>query len=308
MKVIFMATPEFGVPILKSLNESSHEVIAVVCQPDRKGNRGKMTKPPVKVCAEEFSIPVLQYNKISKEGIEELKALNADIMVTAAFGQILTQEVLDICKYGVINVHASLLPKYRGSAPIHYAIINGESETGITIMQTERSLDTGDILVVESIKIEDADNTAVLTEKLSVLGSKLIVEALDKIEKGEITPIKQDNEIATYFPMLKKQDGQINFDKTSKEIFNFVRGMYPWPCAYTSYEGLTIKVLETKMSDLTSDLKAGQIVVADRKKGLFVKTADSVIELVKIQPQGKKAMFAKDYLLGKSMEAGSNLV
>lgn len=307
MKVVFMGTPEFAVPSLNSIYMSKHTIVAVVCQPDRAGNRGVITKPPVKVFAEEKGIKVLQFNKVSKEGVQALTELNADIMVTAAFGQILSDQVLGITPYGVINVHASLLPYYRGSAPIHYAIINGETKTGITIMQTAKAVDSGDIILQEAMDILPEETTGELTQRLAELGSQTIVKALDLIESGQAIKIPQDHSKATHYPMLKKEDGRINYNNSAESIVNFVRGMNPWPSAYTIITNNMVKIIKAvKISNNINGL-VGEIIKADSKNGLVVQAMDGEVAFSIVQPQGKRAMDARDYLLGRAVIKGQIL-
>ena len=305
MKVIFMGTPEYGVPVLEGILRSRHKVVAVVCQPDRPANRNVIMKPPVKLLAEERGIKVLQYNRISREGVDELKALNADIMVTAAFGQILSEEVLNIAPYGVINVHASILPHYRGSAPVHYAIINGEKTTGVTIMQTAKSVDSGDIIMQRTIDIKEGETAGELTARLAILGAEMIVNALDDIESGKAVKIPQEHNRATYFPMLKKTDGRIDFARTPYEIVNFVRGMQPWPGAFFQINGNTVKIIKAEINNENYAGKTGEIVESNPKTGLVIKAKDGCVNILQVQPQGKKVMAAKDYLMGNPVAKGS---
>lgn len=304
MRVIFMGTPEFGVPILQSIIASKHKVIGVVCQPDRLGNRRVLTKPPVKICAELNNINALQFNKVSISGVEKLKELEPDIMVTAAFGQILSDDILHIAPYGVINVHASLLPYYRGSAPVHYAIINGEKKTGITIMQTQRELDSGDIIMQRELDIREDETTGELTKRLSNLGSEMIVKALNLIENNKATRTPQDHSIATYYPMLKKKDGRINYNVTAEQFIDFVRGMNPWPSAFTEINGIVIKVHKASKVECNNRGKVGEIIESNNKLGLIIRVKDGCVSLDEIQPEGRKKMFMKDYLLGHSIKKG----
>ena len=309
MKIIFLGTPDFAVKPLQALLDGNFDVIAVVCQPDKPSLRGnKVVFSPVKQLAIKNNIKVFQYEKISRDGVEELKSLQPDLMVTAAYGQILSQEVIDIPKFGIINVHGSLLPKYRGSSPIQWALINGEKETGVTIAQTEKGLDTGDILLQETIKIEETDNSETLFEKLSELGSKLLIKAVLKIQNGTITRTKQNENESTYYPMIKKEDSLINFNEKTKVIINKIKGYYAWPTAYFMLNDLKIKVFEAKEvycnEENITNFKNGQIVKADSKNGLIIKTDDGFIEIKVIQvPNGKK-ISARDYLNGHSLEVG----
>ncbi len=304
MKIIFLGTPDFAVGVLKAINDSKHEILAVVTQPDRPvGRKAIITPCAVKTCAMELGLKVLSYEKIRVEGVNDLKALNADIMVTCAFGQILSQEILDICKHGVINVHASLLPKYRGSAPIQYSIINGDNETGVTVMQTGLEVDSGDILLQEKLAIDPEETAGELFDRLSVLGAKTIVTALDKIENGEIVPVPQDHLQATHVKMLRKEDGLIDFNKSALEIKNLIRGLNPWPIAFTRYEGKTLKVFKATVSDDSG--VAGEVLsISD---GIKVATGKGSIVFTEIQLEGGKRMSAKDFLLGRKIPVGYKL-
>lgn len=305
MKVIFLGTPDFSETILDGIFRSKHKVVGVVTQVDRANSRGnKIVFSKVKQYALNNNLPVFQYENISKEGAE-LANLNADIMVTAAYGQILRQNILDMCKYGVINVHASLLPKYRGSSPVQWALINGEKQIGITIMQTEIGIDTGDIILSDKIDLDGSENSEEALQKLSVLGAKLIVDALDKIEENTATFTKQDSNKATHCNMLRKEDGIINFDKSAEEIVNFIRGMTPWPSAYTSYKGKKIKFLQADSCLYFGGKVNGEIVKSDIKEGVIIKCGSGYIALKKLQAENSKAMDIKSYLLGNTLEKGS---
>lgn len=308
MKVIFLGTPEFSVKILESIANSSHKVVAVVTQPDRKNARGnKINFSKVKEKALELDIPILQYENISLQGEQELKSLNADIMVTAAYGQILKQNVLDICPKGIINVHASLLPKYRGSSPVQWSIINGDKNIGVTIMQTALGVDTGDIILQKDIILDGEEDTEDALYKLSELGSSLIVEALDLIEKGKAIYTPQEESEATHCRMLKKEDGEIDWTKSSLEIKNFIRGMTPWPGAYTECKFGKLKVLKAEIANCEKSGEAGEILLAEPKKGLIVSCKNSCLNLLLVQGENSKVMDAKSYLLGKKLNAGEIL-
>lgn len=301
MKLIFLGTPDFAVPVLRAINNSKHEILAVVTQPDRPvGRKAIITPCAVKSEALNLGLKVLSYEKIRLEGVEDLRALNPDIMVTCAFGQILSQEILDIAKHGVINVHASLLPKYRGSAPIQYSVINGDSETGVTIMQTGLEVDSGDILLQSSLNIGEDETAGELFDRLSILGADLIVCALDKIERGEITPIKQDHSKATHVKMLRKEDGVIDFSKPAIEIKNLIRGLNPWPIAFTRYEDKTLKIFKAKVVDGSG--VAGEVLSSD--KTIIIATGDKALEIEELQLEGSKRMSAKEFLLGRKIPVG----
>lgn len=305
MKIIFLGTPEFAAESLKHILNSRHTVAAVVTQPDRINGRGnKVTFSPVKNLAIENGIPVFQFNGISKEGEEVLKEIGADIMVTAAYGQILRANILDICPKGVINVHASLLPKYRGSSPVQWAIINGEKTLGVTIMQTEIGIDTGDMILKSEMTPDGTENSAEMLEKLSVLGGELIVKALDLIEEGKATFTKQTESEATHCRMLKKEDGKIDFNKSAKEVVDFIRGMNPWPGAFTNCKHGTIKIIRAK--ECNGKGVAGTVVNAD-KKGLIVACKENCVEILRLKPENGKEMDATAFLLGRKLEAGSTI-
>ena len=230
MRVVFMGTPTFALRPLEALLASRHEVVAVVTQPDKPGDRGAVSVSAVKKYALSRGLPVLQYARVSKEGVDELRDLHADIFVTAAYGQILSRAILDVPRYGVVNIHASLLPKYRGSSPVQWALINGEKETGVTIMQTAEGLDTGDILMAERIPIGPDDDAGTLLDKLSELGASAIVRFLDELENGGAVHGTPQNEAeATYYPMLKRSDGKIDWTMDAARVLDRMRGMRPWP-------------------------------------------------------------------------------
>lgn len=308
MKVVFMGTPDFAVPALDKIYNSKHEILACITQPDKPSDRGhKITASPVKLYAKEKNLTVLQYNKIREQGVEDLKMLAPDIVVTAAFGQILSQEILDIPKHGVINIHASLLPKYRGSAPISWAILNGEEKTGITIMQTEKGVDTGDIILQEETAIGEDETTGELFDRLANIGADLVIKALDLIESGNATFTKQDESQATKCRMLNKEDGKLDFTKTAKEVYNTVRGCAPWPCAYFEYQGNKIKVFKAKVVEEDCSGEIGEVVLSDKKVGLYVKCKDKCISLEELQFPASKRVNVKDFLNGREIVKGSKL-
>lgn len=311
MKVIFLGTPDFSVATLKSIIKSKHRLLAVVTQPDKPSGRGeKMNFSPVKKVALENGIKVLQYDKIRVDGVEELRSLNPDIMVTCAYGQILSQEIIDVAPHGIINVHASLLPKYRGAAPIQWAILNGDTETGITIMQTEAGIDSGDIISVEKTPIGKDETAGELFDRLSIIGANLLVKTLDSIEAGTATFTPQNHSIATHVKMLKKTDGMIDFTKNYETLHNFVRGMDPWPCAYTFLNGKVLKVFKTEKINFScvTDFSCGQVIFADRKNGLVVKCGDGAIRLCEIQTEGKRRMSDLDFVIGQRFNVNNKIM
>lgn len=304
MKIIFMGTPDFSAVVLEKLN-SVYPVNAVVTGLDKPVGRGYQLKPsPLKVKAQELGIDVLQYEKVSREGIEDIEKLAPDVVVTAAFGQILSERFLSIPKYGVLNVHASLLPKYRGSSPIQWSIIDGENETGITIMRTVKAVDAGDILLQSKTKIGDKETAGELFDRLAVMGGDAIVEAIGKLIDGNAVFTPQNDAEATHCSMIRKEDGVIDFAKTSSQIDCFVRGMTPWPSAFTHYEGKTLKVFDVEKVEYDGVAKCGEVVEANPKDGLIVKVADGAVRLCRIQLEGSKRMSDSDFLLGRRIEKG----
>ena len=303
MKIVFMGTPQFAVRSLEKLISSGYDVAAVFTQPDRKSGRGhKLSPPPVKVVAQQNGIPVFQYDKIkSPQGVEALKSLAPDIVVTAAFGQILSKEILDIPRLGCINVHASLLPKYRGAAPIQWAIINGETETGVTIMYMDVGLDTGDIISAQSIEITDDMTGGMLYDALAHIGADLLVTTVNDIENGTASRTKQDEEQSTYFPMLNKQLGLIDWTKSAHDIRNLVRALVPGMSAYTHIGEDTYKIREASVQ--TGCAAPGQIICADSRQGLLVGTGKDLLRIDELQAPCSKRMSATDYLCGKSITA-----
>ncbi len=295
-KVVFMGTPVFSVPILEALIENTN-VIGVVTQPDKLvGRDSRLSFSPVKEVALKYNIKVFQPVKIRNE-FQEILDLNPDIIITCAYGQIIPKEILEYPEYGCINVHASLLPKLRGGAPIHHAIIDGYDKTGITIMYMNEKMDEGDIISQKETVIEDTDTTETLHDRLSLMGKDLLIETLPSIFNKTNQRIKQDNSDATYGYNVKREDELINFDKTSREIFNQVRGLYSWPGAYTTLEGKIIKVWKVTINNQKFDKEPGTIVELS-KKGITVATADSSVILNIIQPEGKGKMEAYSYING----------
>lgn len=300
MKVVFMGTPDFAVGALRNI-AAKHDIIAVITQKDKLGNRNKLTVPPVKSVALELGIPVFQYDRISREGVDDLKSLNPDIVVTAAFGQILSREVLSIPKYGVINIHASLLPKYRGSSPIQWAVINGDEYTGVTIMQTAYEVDSGDIIKQYPLKIGAKETAGELFDRLAVLGAEAVIDVLADIESGKAEYTKQDEAQATFCKMLTKQDGKIDFNKSFYEIDCHVRGMTPWPSAFCEIDGIKFKIFDTEYIHDDSNANSGSVLIADTRSGLVIKCADGAVRLRELQADGGKRMKDIDYLRGHSI-------
>ncbi|MFJ7976345.1 methionyl-tRNA formyltransferase [Peribacillus sp. JNUCC 23] len=299
-KIVFMGTPDFSVPVLQRVIKEGYNVIAVVTQPDRPvGRKRVLTPPPVKIEAVKQGIPVYQPEKIRNEAeLAEILALKPDLIITAAFGQILPNKLLEAPEYGCINVHASLLPELRGGAPIHYSILQGKEKTGITIMYMAEKLDAGDILTQAEVKIEEEDNVGTLHEKLSQIGSDLLAETIPKLFNREITPVKQNDAKATFAPNIKREQEKIDWDKSGEDIYNHVRGLNPWPVAYTLLKGETLKVWTTKKIQLSSPVQPG-VVIDVLEEGFVVGTGNTTAVLIlELQPAGKKKMLAKDYLRG----------
>lgn len=305
MKIVFMGTPDFSVGALESLIEAGHEIAAVVTQPDKKKGRGNQVQfTPVKEAALRHNLTVYQPKRArDEEFIELLKEINPDVMVVIAFGQILPKSILTIAKYGCVNIHASLLPKYRGAAPIQWAIIDGEEKTGVTTMQMNEGIDTGDILETTEIVIDKKETGGSLFDKLSEAGAKLIVQTLANIEKGNINPIKQDDSKSNYAKMLTKELGYIDFNKSAIEIERLVRGLTPWPSAYTKLDGKTLKIWDCDVLDKEYDGECGEVVEID-KTAIYVKTGDKTLVINELQLEGKKRMETTAFLLGYKLEKG----
>jgi methionyl-tRNA formyltransferase len=306
MKIIFMGTPEFAVPSLQALIDSGDEIVAVVCQPDKPKGRGlDVTAPPTKVIAEKHGIPVLQPQKIkTEEFFNELKKLSPDLICVAAYGKILPKNILDLPPHGCINVHASILPKYRGAAPINWAIIRGEKITGITTMKMDEGMDTGDMLLKKEIPIEDEDTGETLSQKLSLIGAELLIETLKLLKEGKLNPIPQDHSQATYAPMLKKEDGKIDWSKSAEEVRNLIRGALPWPGAYTTLDGKLLKLYKARVSDGVGN--PGEVIKSD--SGILrVATGNDSLDILELQIEGGKRLKAEEFLRGRRIRDGSVL-
>lgn len=340
MQIVFMGTPDFAVGALEALIKAGHEITAVVTQPDKaKGRSGQPQFPPVKECALRYGIPVFQPQKIkSPEAVVRLREYPADVYIVAAFGQLLSREILDIPKFGCLNIHASLLPRYRGASPIQNAIIDGEETTGITIMQMDAKLDTGDILYQKSVGIEPEDTFEALHDKLMALGGEAITEALPLLEAGKLIPIKQEDALSCYASLIEKSMGEIDFTKSAVVLDRLIRGMTPWPSAYTYYRGKQLKIW--KALPVTEDAvkppsaadgkegaksvagqagalpglasrRAGQesagTITAIEKDHIRVAVGEGFLDIYELQLEGKKRMSAHDFLLGIKMAEGERL-
>lgn len=305
MKVVFMGTPDFAVGALEEIIKAGHEVTAVVTQPDKPKGRGKeMQISAVKACALSHGLPVFQPQKIkTPEAVEQLRAYEADIFVVAAFGQILSKEILDMPKYGCVNIHASLLPKYRGAAPIQWAVIDGEEETGVTIQQMNEGVDTGDILSQEVVKLDAKETGASLFDKLAVCGAELIVKTLTEIEKGSITPVKQDDSKSTHAKMLSKDMGKLNFSQEAVVLERKIRGLNSWPSAYTYFKGKTLKIWDADVVDTKTSGECGSVCEVS-KDSFCIETAKGCLRINEVQLEGKKRMEVSAFLLGYPIEKG----
>ena len=308
MKIVFMGTPDFAVPSIKALYDAGHEIQAVFCQPDKPKGRGyKLVPPPVKVFALDKDIPIYQPKSLKNGGEEFIKVIEdfaPDCIVVAAYGKILPKEVLDIPRLGCVNVHGSLLPKYRGAGPIQWAVLNDEKTTGITTMLMGEGLDTGDMLLKSETEIGENETAAELFDRLADMGAELIVETLDKLEKGEITPVPQNEEEATYAPMLTKELSPIDFSKSARAVHKQICGLSDWPCAATTIGGKRIKVYRSEIVAGSTNKSAGTVVNA---KDLTVACGDGMVKLTEIQAEGSKRMATADYLRGKPVTEGTVL-
>lgn len=306
MRIVFMGTPDFAVPSLKVLVEAGHEICGVFTQPDKPKNRGmKLQKPPVKEYALSVGLTVFQPVKMRDgEALEILRTLNPDLIAVAAYGKILPVDILELPRLGCINVHSSLLPKYRGAAPINWAILNGEDETGVTIMYMAEGMDTGDILAQAKTPIDLDENAAQLFDRLADMGAKLLVDTVATLEAGKVHPIPQNEAQATRAPMLSKELSPLNWVRTARQLHDQVRGLYPWPAAIAILDGIRCKVLRTEITGETTDSAPGIVVQAD-KKGLRVACGDGrILDILELQPDGKKPMAAPAFLLGHPIPQG----
>ena len=306
---MFMGTPEFAVPSLEALIEAKYDVVGVFTQPDRpKGRGGKMQQSPVKTYAVGQGILVYQPLKIRQDGLEDLRALAPDLCVTAAFGQILSQEVLDIPRMGTVNVHASLLPRHRGAAPVQWALLQGDAETGVTTMLTDRGIDTGDMLLKAACPITEKDTARELLVQLSHMGASLLIETIGKLASGSCPREKQDETQATYDPMLRKEMGFLDFSEGTQQCLRRVRAMDPWPCAYANLAEGVLKVWRAKAAqNAEASAAPGTVLCADPKQGLVIAALDGAVELVEVQAPNAKRMDARSFLRGHEIETGKLL-
>ena len=306
MRIVFMGTPDFAVPALKALIREGYEVAGVFTQPDRpKGRGNKMLPSPVKQAAMEAGIPVFQPVRIRRDGVEDLKALKPDLCVTAAFGQILSQEILDIPPLGNINVHASLLPKHRGAAPIAYAIMGGDKEAGVTTMFMDAGIDTGDMLLQEKTEIGESETCGELTARLSGIGAELLIRTLKELEAGTLTRFAQDEAEMTYDPMLEKGMGIADFTADADLVRGRINGLNPWPCVSVPMNGERLKLLRAVRAEGAGE--PGTVITADPKGGLVIACSSGAVRVLEVQAPGGKQMKAEDYLRGHGIPAGTDL-
>jgi len=306
VRIVFMGTPEFAVPSLKALCDAGYDVVGVFTQPDRpKGRGNKVIASPVKQLAVEKGIPVFQPVRIRKDGVEDLKSLAPDLCVTAAFGQILSQEILDIPRIGTVNVHASVLPRHRGSAPINWAILQGDEVVGVTTMMTDKGIDTGDMLLKAETPYIKGETAGELTIRMAELGAKLLIDTLKEMEAGTLERIPQDHANMTYDPMLTKEMGVIDWTGKAADIVNRIHGLNPWPGCSTAIEGGRLKLLRAEVAEGAG--QPGEIIVADPKQGLVIAAGERAVSVTQLQAPGGKPMNSKDYLRGHPMAVGTVL-
>ncbi len=311
MKILFMGTPDFAVPSLEALIAAGHQVIGVVTQPDRPKGRGKkIAFSPVKEAALKHNLPVFQPQKVKTTDFYQLlEELSPDVIAVVAFGQLLSKEILFAPPYGCINVHASLLPLYRGAAPLHWAVIKGEKETGVTTMHMNEGLDTGDMIFKGAIPVADSDNTGLVHDKLAQVGGELLVATLKALEEGVAPRVPQEEQNATYAPLLNKDHELINWQRKVEEVHNQVRGMNPWPGAYTHLEDKRLKVRATQIftTENKSSAKPGEIIEVLPQQGFVVQTGQGQLLITEIQLEGSKAVSSPEFLRGRSLEKGTIL-
>ncbi len=308
MRIVFMGTPDFSVPALVALQEAGHEILAVVTQPDKPKGRGKEVQmTPVKEKALEYQIPVYQPVKArSPEFVKILSDMAPELIVVIAFGQLLPKSILDIPQLGCVNIHASLLPKYRGASPIQYAVINGEKESGVTTMMMAETLDTGDMLDQETVALDEKETFGSLHDKLSNMGGRLILKTIEKLKEGTASPTPQDDSNTCYVGMIKKSMGDIDWSMDAAAIERLIRGLNPWPSAYTAWNGKVIKLWDAKVIDKEYEGVCGQVTEVSRDS-LVIKTGKGSLSILKLQLQGKKCMDIDAFLRGYQIEKGTVL-
>ncbi len=309
MKIVFMGTPDYAVGALEALIRAGHEITAVVTQPDKaKGRSDSLQYPPVKECALTHGLTVFQPERVKRpEAVDRLRTYEADVFIVAAFGQILSREILDLPSYGCLNIHASLLPRYRGASPIQHVIIDGEERTGITIMQMDAGIDTGDILYQKEIPIDRQDTYQSLYGKLTALGGETVVEALEMLRQGALIPRKQAEEESCYAPLITKEMGRIDFSRDAFSIERLIHGMNPWPSAYTSYQGKQLKIWEALAREEEGTAPEPGTIVSVGRQDFTVATGRGLLQVLEVQLAGKKRMSARDFLLGMRLAPGEKL-
>jgi len=308
LKIVFMGTPDFAIPSLKATMNSPHNIELVVTQPDKPKGRGrKLLPPPVKICGLESGLKIAQPESINHpEFIEQIKAIKPDIIVVVAFGQLLKKELLDIPSLGTLNVHPSLLPKYRGPAPIQWSIINGNKETGVCIMLMDKGMDTGDVLLSEKTKIQPHETSGCLHDRLAKKGADLLIKAIEMFQTGKIQPIKQNNDLASYAPMLKKKDGKINWSDDSYTVSDLVRGVNPWPGAFTFWNKKRLKIFKGEIKEIDHDKPAGTILEG-KPNELLVCTGKYVFSVLELQGESGKRLSVENFLRGNQVMPGTVL-
>lgn len=304
-RIVFMGTPEYAAINLRALLDAGHQVVGVFTQPDKpKGRGGKISMPEAKVLAQKYGIPVFQPDRIRRDGVEDLKNLAPDLCITAAFGQILSEELLAIPSLGTVNVHASLLPKYRGSAPVNWAIIMGETLTGVTTMLTDKGIDTGDILLQQEVPILPGETAGELTRRLAIEGAALLTKTLDCMAHGNCPRTPQDEKNMSYYPYLTKETGTIDWQQSARTIVDLVRGLNPWPYAHTFSPLGTIKIMRARVEVYEGNEAPGTVLQSDPRQGMLIKAADDAVRVEKLQAPSCKVMAAKDYLCGHEIGTG----
>lgn len=308
MRIVFMGTPEFSVQSLQALLDGGEDVVGVFTQPDRpKGRGGKVQMSPVKELALQHNIPVYQPKKIRVDGLKDLQSLAPDLCVTVAFGQILSQAILDVPKHGTVNVHASLLPRHRGSSPVNWAILQDDKVTGVTTMLTDAGIDTGDMLLKREVPITDDDTAGTLLNTLSIVGAELLMKTIHRLQAGDCPREKQNEADMTYDPMLTKEMGLLDFNQPARSLFCRVRALNPWPCAYAETANGVLKVWDAKIAHSGTILHSGVILSDNPKEGLVIGTGDGDLVLTEIQAPNAKRMSSKDFLLGHPIPVGKLL-
>ena len=306
MRIIFMGTPDFAVPSLERLQGDGYDICAVFCQPDKPKGRGhKLQPPPVKTAADKLGLPIYQPSSLKDEEVQlQIENLKPDCIVVVAYGKILPKAVLDMPKYGCINVHGSLLPKYRGAAPIQWAVINGEEKTGITTQYMAQGVDTGDILLQDETEILQDETAGELFERLKIIGAETLIKTLNAVKKGELVRKPQNEELTSHAPMLKKQDGIIPWNLPAKKVYDFIRGMNPWPCAYTSYMDKKVKIYKSMI--VPGKGKPGQLENKDGE--LIVYCKDKALRILELQPENGKRMDGHSFLMGRNLNEGAEFL